>query len=173
MPGAAAAEAPVPYRAVVLPPTPRPSSEATRTHLRRTGRRDTAPELALRRELHRRGLRFLVDVSPQGTSRRRRADIVLPGARIAVLVHGCFWHSCPVHCHAPQANAGWWQQKFHSIAVRDLDTERQLLHAGWLPVVVWEHEDMEAAADELLDLHRRRAGAGRLGRRQRPDGSAR
>ena len=142
MSGTAAAEEPVPYRAVVLPPTPLPSSAAARAHLSRTGRRDTAPERALRRELHRRGLRFLVDVSPAGTNRRRRADVVLRGARVAVLVHGCFWHRCPMHCHAPKANAEWWQRKFLSIAVRDLDTERQLLRAGWLPVVVWEPEDM-------------------------------
>ena len=147
-----------PYRAVVLPPTPAPSSEAARAHLSRTGRRDTAPEVALRRELHRRGLRFLVDVPPAGTSRRRRADVVLRGSRVAVLVHGCFWHQCPVHHHAPKANGEWWQQKFTSIAVRDLDTERHLLLAGWLPVVVWEHEDMSRAADLLLDLHRRRVG---------------
>ncbi len=152
----------LPYRAVVLPPTPQPSSEAVRRVLSRTGRRDTAPELALRRELHRRGLRFLVDTSPSGTSRRRRADVVLRGSRVAVLVHGCFWHRCPVHCHAPKANAEWWQQKFTSIAVRDLDTEGQLLRAGWLPVVVWEHEDMPRAAALLADLHRRRVAARRL-----------
>ncbi len=82
-------------------------------------------------------------------------------------VHGCFWHRCPVHCHAPKANAEWWQQKFISIAVRDLDTERQLLRAGWLPVVVWEHEDMSLAADLLADLHRRRIAARRLSRAAR------
>lgn len=140
----------------MLPPTPQPSSEVARAVLSRTGRRDTAPELALRRELHRRGLRFLVDATPAGTDRRRRADVVLRGSRVAVLVHGCFWHRCPVHCHALKANAEWWQQKFTSIAVRDLDTERQLLRAGWLPVVVWEHEDMSCAADLLMDLRRRR-----------------
>ncbi len=62
----------------------------------------------------------------------------------------------PGHCHAPKANGEWWRQKFTSIAVRDLDTERQLLRAGWLPVVVWQHEDMSRAADLLMDLHGRR-----------------
>ncbi|WP_342751241.1 hypothetical protein [Actinopolyspora saharensis] len=61
---------------------------------RRTGRRDTGPELRLRKALHRRGLRFLVDVCPPGLNKRRRVDILLRGPRIAVFVDGCFWHSC-------------------------------------------------------------------------------
>ncbi len=144
---------------VVLPPAPRASSDAVRRVLSRNGRRDTAPELALRRELHRRGLRFLVDSTPAGTSRRRRADVVLRGSRIAVLVHGCFWHRCPEHCSAPRANADWWRLKLDSVVARDADTERQLAAAGWLPVVVWEHEDMAVAADRLVALDRERRAA--------------
>ena len=144
------------YRALVLPPAPTASSETARHHLRRTALRDTAPELALRRELHRRGLRFLVDVAPSGTSRRRRVDVLLRGARIAVLVHGCFWHGCPAHFHAPRANADWWRLKLESVQRRDADTLVQLEAAGWLPVVVWKHEDMAAAAGRLRDLCRER-----------------
>ncbi len=99
------------YRPVALPPAPPASSPAARRVLQRNRRRDTAPELALRRRLHALGLRFLVDATPAGTSRRRRADVVLRGSRIAVLVHGCFWHRCPEHFHAPQANALWWELK--------------------------------------------------------------
>ena len=148
------------YRALVLPPVPAASSEARRRVLMRTGRRDTAPELALRRALHGLGLRFLVDVAPAGTSRRRRVDVLLRGARIAVLVHGCFWHGCPEHFHAPKANADWWRLKLASVQRRDADTLVQLEAAGWLPVVVWEHEDMAEAAAGLRDLARER---GRLG----------
>ena len=144
------------YRALVLLPAPAASSEAHRRVLSRTGRRDTAPELALRRELHRLGLRFLVDVAPAGTSRRRRVDVLLRGARIAVLVHGCFWHGCPEHFHAPKANAEWWRLKLESVQRRDADTLVQLDAAGWLPVVVWEHEDMARAALRLRDLCRER-----------------
>lgn len=148
------------YRALVLPPAPPASSEARRRVLMRTQRRDTAPELALRRELHRLGLRFLVDVAPAGSSRRRRVDVLLRGARVAVLVHGCFWHGCPEHFHAPRANAEWWRLKLESVQRRDADTLVQLEAAGWLPVVVWEHEDMTEAAARLRDLCRER---GRLG----------
>lgn len=107
--------------------------------------------------MHRLGLRFLVDATPAGTSRRRRADVVLRGSRIAVLVHGCFWHGCPEHFHAPKANAGWWRLKLESVQRRDADTLRQLDLAGWLPVVVWEHEDMAQVARDLArqDAERR------------------
>ena len=145
------------WRPVVLPAAPPASSPAVRQVLQRNGRRDTAPELALRRELHALGPRFLVDASPRGTSRRRRADVVLRGSRIAVLVHGCLRHCCPQRFHAPRANAGWWKLKFASITARDADTERMLLTAGWLPVVVWEHEHMAGAAERIrvLDQERR------------------
>lgn len=112
--------------------------------------------MALRRALHRLGLRFLVDVAPAGTSRRRRADVVLRGSCIAVLVHGRFWHGCPEHFHAPKANGDWWRLKLESIRRRDADTLVQLAGAGWLPVVVWEHEDMAVAARSILDLDRQR-----------------
>ena len=147
------------YRCQALPPTPQPSSEAARRHLSRTARRDTAPERELRRHLHRLGLRFLVDASPQGTDRRRRADVVLRGARIAVLVHGCFWHGCPDHYHAPKANAEWWAVKLQSVQARDADTVQRLRDAGWLPVVVWEHDDMAEVAAELARLSADRTGA--------------
>lgn len=125
--------------------------------LQRNRRRDTAPEVSLRRQLHALGLRFLVDISPPGTSRRRRVDVLLRGSRIAVQVHGCFWHRCPEHFHAPKANADWWKLKLESVVARDADTERQLGTAGYLPVVVWEHEDMSDAAHRLqvLDTARR------------------
>ena len=95
------------WRPVALPPAPAASSEAVRWVLQHNRRRDTGPELALRRELHALGMRYLVDVSPAGTSRRRRVDVLLRGNRIAVLVHGCFWHRCPEHFHAPTAYAEW------------------------------------------------------------------
>ena len=54
-------------------------------------RRDTAPDLALRHFLHRRGLRYRVHRRPL-PDLARRADIVFPGAKVAVFVDGCFWH---------------------------------------------------------------------------------
>lgn len=79
--------------------------------------------------------------------------------RIAVQVHGCFWHQCAEHPHAPKANAEWWRLKFASIRSRDADTERMLRAAGWLPVLVWEHEDMAAAARRVRELDQERRTA--------------
>jgi DNA mismatch endonuclease (patch repair protein) len=109
------------------------------------GRRDTAPELALRSELHRRGLRFRVDRPPL-TGLRSRADIVFGPARVAVYVDGCFWHSCPEHGTKPKANAEWWERKLARNRERDAETDRVLREHGWDVVRVWEHEDPEEAA---------------------------
>lgn len=129
------------YRYLDRGPTPPASSEATARVMRRTKRRGTKPELDLRRSLHRRGLRFVVDQAPEGTCCRRRVDILLRGARVAVFVDGCFWHSCPSHGHLPKTNRGWWRLKLRGVTVRDRDSDEQLSAAGWLVVRVWEHEN--------------------------------
>jgi len=146
----------MPWTPLALPPPPPASTAAARGVLSRTARRDTAPELALRRAMHRLGMRFLVDVAAPGTSRRRRVDVLLRGSRIAVLVHGCFWHGCPRHYHPPKANSAWWELKLRSVQERDTDTLDRLSQAGWLPLVVWEHEDMERAAARVQAVYRAR-----------------
>ena len=96
----------------------------------RQATRDTAPELALRSRLHCLGLRYRVHVRPL-PELRRTADIVFAGARVAVFVDGCFWHSCPVHGTAPIANGEWWATKLQKNVERDADTDRCLTAAGW------------------------------------------
>ena len=113
--------------------------------------RDTAPELALRSALHRRGLRFRVDRAPL-PGLRRRADVVFGSTRVAVFVHGCFWHGCLEHYIAPRANREFWRAKVEGTRARDADTGRVLTEAGWEVVVVWEHDDAEVAADRIAVL---------------------
>ncbi len=110
--------------------------------------RDTGPELRLRSILHRRGLRFRVDREPV-RGFRRRADLVFSGPRVAVLVHGCFWHGCPEHYVQPKSNTDYWRDKLRSNRSRDEDTVRRLEDMGWTPVIVWEHEDVNEAADRV------------------------
>jgi DNA mismatch endonuclease, patch repair protein len=108
--------------------------------------RDTAPETALRRELHRRGLRYRLErqIVP-GT--RRRADIVFGPAKVAVFVDGCFWHGCPDHgAHVPTTNQWYWPAKIAGNKRRDADTDMRLREAGWRVIRVWEHEDPNDAA---------------------------
>jgi DNA mismatch endonuclease, patch repair protein len=114
----------------------------------RLGRRDTTPELAIRSELHRRGLRFRVDRAPV-PGLRSRADIIFGPARVAVYVDGCFWHSCPQHATRPKANAEWWEQKLTRNQERDRETDRALRENGWEVVRIWEHEDPTEAADRV------------------------
>ena len=115
--------------------------------------RDTKPELALRRELHRLGLRYRVDTTPlRGI--RRRADVVFGPARVAVFVDGCFWHGCPEHGTSPKANAQWWREKIARNQARDRDTDQRLAAAGWRVVRLWEHQverDARAAAVEVAE----------------------
>ncbi len=68
---------------------PAPSSDAVRERFRRQGRRDTVPELAVRRLLHARGVRYRVDVRPCGET-RARGDLVWKGRRLVVFLDGCF-----------------------------------------------------------------------------------
>lgn len=117
--------------------------------MQRTGHRNTAPEIALRTELHRRGHRYFVDRPIPGLSRRRRADIVFPRRRLAIFVDGCFWHGCPAHATWPKANAAWWRGKIEANRRRDADTDATLREAGWTVVRVWEHEQAAAAADRI------------------------
>ena len=124
----------------------------------RAPRRETAPELALRRALHAAGHRFRV-VYPVPGNRRRTVDIAFTRARLAVFVDGCFWHSCPEHGTRPRANEAWWAGKLEANRSRDADTDRLLREAGWSVVRIWEHEDVPGAVakvEEALDLSRGR-----------------
>ncbi|RVW00307.1 very short patch repair endonuclease [Rhodococcus xishaensis] len=120
----------------------------TSARMRAQRRRDTAPEVALRRELHRRGVRFFVDRAPL-PGLRRRADLVFPRRRVAVYVDGCFWHSCPQHATFPRNNAQWWADKLAANVARDRDTDSRLAAADWRVVRVWEHEDPAEAAGRV------------------------
>lgn len=134
--------------------TPAASSPEAGERMARTRRRDTSCELAVRRAVHARGLRYRVD-QPLPMNRRRRADLWFPRARVAVFIDGCFWHACPIHGTAPAANASWWSEKLAANVVRDRDTDRILARAGWRVVRVWEHEHPDEAADRVEQAVRR------------------
>lgn len=113
--------------------------------MERQARRDTRPEIELRRRLWGKGLRYRVDRPPL-KGMRRRADVVFGPSKVAVFVDGCFWHSCPEHATLPKRNRRWWREKLDRNVERDRDTDRTLETAGWTVVRVWEHEDMDDAA---------------------------
>lgn len=129
-------------------PIPPASTPGVRRRMQAARQKDTAPEVALRRELHRRGLRYRVDVRLPELP-RRRMDIVFARARVVVLVDGCYWHGCPVHGTKAKANAEFWSQKIAGNQARDRDTDTRLTAAGWTVLRVWEHEDVAAAARRI------------------------
>ena len=118
---------------------------------------DTAIEVAVRRLLHKDGLRYRLHVRPVPTL-RRTADVVFRHARVAVFMDGCFWHGCPDHGSIPKSNTAFWRGKILGNVERDADTRRRLEEAGWMVVRVWEHDDPAVAAATISALvNRRRA----------------
>ena len=107
---------------------------------------DTAPELLVRRLVHRLGYRFRLH--------RRdlpgRPDLTLARLRKIINVHGCFWHLH--HCKhgrlAPRNNAAYWQKKREGNAARDRRTARELRRLGWDVLTIWECQtkDLEKLA---------------------------
>ncbi|MGY1728370.1 very short patch repair endonuclease [Geodermatophilus sp. SYSU D01062] len=135
---------------------PPASSAAALARMRRQARRDTKPEVALRKRLFAKGLRYRVDYKLL-PGLRQRADIVFVKAKVAVFVHGCFWHACPVHGTQPRANAAWWAEKLTANVKRDELTRQRLEEAGWEVITVWEHDDPGVAADQIAQRVRQRA----------------
>ncbi|MEU8009105.1 very short patch repair endonuclease [Micromonospora parva] len=116
--------------------------------MRRMPRSSTRPELAIRRALHRSGLRFRVNF--RGLP--GRPDVAFTKARLAVFVDGCFWHMCPAHVRLPKNNRAWWVAKLEANVARDQEKDRRLAELGWLSVHVWEHEDPVSASERIAVL---------------------
>ncbi len=115
----------------------------------------TEPELHLRSALHRRGLRFRVQVQVLQDF-RRSVDIWFPTEKVAVFCDGCFWHGCPRHGTQARANQAFWQAKVAANRARDLDTNQRLAEAGCTVIRIWEHEEPEAAAERIARVVRKR-----------------
>ena len=111
--------------------------------------RDTKPELKVRRALHAAGLRYrLHDKKLPG-----RPDIVLPARRVAVFVHGCFWHRHPdPDCklaRLPKSRLDFWIPKLDGNRARDERKKAQLEALGWTVIEVWECGIGDAALELL------------------------
>ncbi len=124
------------------------SSPVVRRQMQANRGRDTGPELALRRALHGLGLRYRVCARPL-PDKRRTVDIVFGPSKVAVEVRGCFWHGCPEHHRPAKTNAAFWSDKIAGNIARDQSKDAALSAAGWLVIVVWEHEDLQAAAARI------------------------
>ena len=106
--------------------------------------KDTKPELAVRRFLHKAGVRFRL----QRRDLPGTPDLVLPRAKIAMFVHGCFWHrhdGCK-RTTTPKTRVDFWRSKFEANQARDYRVRQQLEAAGWDVIIVWECETLRADA---------------------------
>lgn len=142
---------------------PQASSSSVRAVMRGNSS-ESASEQALRSALHARGLRFRKHTQPL-PGLRCRPDVVFTRARVAVFVDGCFWHRCPEHFRPSRRNAEWWDAKLQRNVARDREHDLALADAGWIVIRVWEHEEVDAAADRVSEVVR-------TATRREPSGSA-
>jgi DNA mismatch endonuclease (patch repair protein) len=133
-------QSPIPMASVKPGYRPVPSSEAVASRMSRQRRRETSPELAIRRLLFAAGYRYRLHY-PVPARPRSTIDIAFTRYRVAVFVDGCFWHRCPEHGTFPRANAWWWLDKLERNVERDRGTDASLTAEGWQVIRVWEHED--------------------------------
>jgi DNA mismatch endonuclease (patch repair protein) len=97
-----------------------------------------------------------------------RPDLVFGRHKLAVFVHGCYWHQCPdCSLPVPKANREFWTEKFAATEVRDAAVMMRLRDDGWDCLVIWEHEirsDVNLAAARVRTEVERRANGGTNGR---------
>ncbi len=98
--------------------------------------KNTRPELVVRTYLREHGLN---GYRVQWKQASGKPDVAFPGRRVAIFVHGCFWHRCPF-CNpsSPRTNVEFWHAKFERNRARDERNLRELVAEGWTVVVVWE-----------------------------------
>jgi DNA mismatch endonuclease, patch repair protein len=113
---------------------------ARKGFMRRFVKRNTGLELRVRRLLFAMGYRYRLHTDLPGTP-----DVAFPRRRIAVFMHGCFWHQhgCSL-CRQPKSNLKYWGPKFERNKQRDYAAYRALRALGWKVVIVWECEKNDA-----------------------------
>ncbi|WEK40316.1 MAG: very short patch repair endonuclease [Candidatus Brevundimonas colombiensis] len=112
------------------------SPEKRSAVMRRVKGRDTSPELAVRKVLRAAGIGYRLG----GCGLAGRPDVVMKGRRVALFVHGCFWHGhdCPRGARQPKTNADYWIAKIGRNRTRDAEVRQALLADGWRVIVAWE-----------------------------------
>lgn len=130
--------------------TGRIAPKATNEHVRRSmkgnKRANTKPEQLVRTMLREAGF---PGYRLQWKKCPGHPDIAYPGRKIAIFIHGCFWHRCPVcNLPTPKRNAPYWEAKFKRNQERDEIVCAQLREEGWSVVTIWEHELKKSARED-------------------------
>ena len=103
--------------------------------------RDTKPEVYLRKFLYANRLRYRVNYKKLPG----KPDIVFVSKKLAIFVHGCFWHqhkNCDI-TNKPRSNTKFWKEKFTKNKERDKLNQAKLKEIGWTPIVIWECEILD------------------------------
>ena len=116
---------------------------------------NTGPELIVRRLLRTAGFpgyRLHWRIDEDGGRYICRPDISFPGRKVAVFVHGCFWHRCPkCNMDIPKSNVDYWSKKFKKNVERDRKKESSLRGIGWRVHTIWECE-LDDGASQLVEI---------------------
>lgn len=131
-----------------------PASSVAVSHVMAANRgRDTSIELLLRASIRRLGM---TGYRANYRISERRVDLAFPSKRVAIFVHGCFWHRCPTcNLALPKTHTRYWKEKFERNAERDVLVRGELEALGWQVAEIWEHEireDSEGAALRVQGL---------------------
>ena len=129
-----------------------PLNENTVKSMKGNRRKDTKPEMVLRKALRDAGFPgYRLQWKVPG-----RPNICYPGRKIAIYVNGCFWHRCPVcDLPLPKHNREFWEEKFRKNVERDQRYLTEMQDMGWTTVVVWEcriKKDLESVIGELTSI---------------------
>ena len=126
------------------------SREQRSRNMSRIRSKNTRPEIAVRKYLFSRGYRYRVNYNITG-----KPDIVFPKKKIAIFIHGCFWHlhGCK-YSTMPKTNKQFWENKLNRNKIRDKIVESRLNDEGWNIYTVWECElkdNRERCLERLAD----------------------
>ena len=129
-----------------------PLNENTVKSMKSNKRKDTKPELVVRKALREAGYPgYRLQWKIPG-----RPDICYPGRKVAIFVNGCFWHRCP-HCNLPlpEHNRAFWKEKFDRNQERDRRDIAELESEGWTVITIWECEikkDLPSVVERIVSV---------------------
>ena len=112
-------------------------SKAKRSEIMaRVRSRDSKMEVSFRKELWRRGFRYLKN----SVKYFGKPDVVLPKHETVIFLDSCFWHGCEEHCRLPTTRAKFWKDKIERNKRRDDEVNKHYERKGWNVIRVWEHD---------------------------------
>ena len=134
---------------------PPASSPSVRRSMMGNKSQNTKPEIRARRILREAGFpgyRLHWRIDDDEGRYICRPDITYPGRKLAIFVHGCFWHRCPkCDLGLPKSNVDYWSQKFEKNIERDRKKEGSLRENGWSVHTIWEC-DLDDGASRLVEI---------------------